>query len=32
MKAAGIEWMSAMIQQWYLEEDCENIDMNEYQT
>jgi len=34
MKAAGIEWMSAIarIQQWWMEEVDEDIDMNVYRT
>jgi len=30
--AASTEWMSAMIQQWYMEEDDEDIDMDAYRT
>jgi len=32
MAASCIGWMSAMIQQWLMEEDDEDIDMNAYRT
>jgi len=30
--AVSIEWVLAMIQQWWMEEDDEDIDMNAYRT